>query len=218
MSCTQVQATVPVFDPVNYVQNVLNQANTLKATINQTKQIAYQLQQIELQVRALRNIPKGQWGAIQSEMARLRQIMRNSQTISYADQNLSNEFDKMYPGFQGAPDFVQQYKEWARNSLAGIKASLQDAHVQDRQLGSEDELLYSLESMSDGAAGHMQVLQVGNMIAAQQVQQLQKLRQLQMAQIQTQASFLAAQQQIQTSQYASLRAWIDSASNPAVKF
>jgi P-type conjugative transfer protein TrbJ len=72
--------------------------------------------------------------------------------------------------------------------------------------------------MSDGTTGHMQALQVANMISMQQVHQLQKLRQLQMAQIQAQAGYFATQQQIQSSQYAALKAWIDSANNPAHKF
>jgi conjugal transfer/entry exclusion protein len=56
------------------------------------------------------------------------------------------------------------------------------------------------------------------MIAMQQVEQLQKLRQLQMSQIQAEAGFLASQQQTQSSQYAALKAWIDSTNDPAHKF
>jgi len=212
------KATVPVFDPINYVQNVLNQANTLKATINQATQIANELRQIEMQAQALRNIPRGQWGEIRADIAQLQQIMQRSQTINYADQNLTGDFAKMYPGFHSPANYVQEYRGWVDNALGGIKASLQDADIQNRQLRSEDDVLQALQSMSDGASGHMEALQVGNMIAVQQVQQLQKLRQLQMAQIQAQAGFLATQQQSQSSQYASLKAWIDSASAPAVKF
>ncbi|MBC5826829.1 MAG: P-type conjugative transfer protein TrbJ [Candidatus Eremiobacteraeota bacterium] len=215
---SESRATLPVFDPINYVQNVLNQANTLKATTNQATQIANELRQIEMQAQALRNIPKGQWGQIRADLAQLQQIMQRSQTINYADQNLTGDFARMYPGFHSPTNYLQEYRGWVDNALGGIKASLQDADIQNRQLGSEDDVLQALRSMSDGASGHMQALQVGNMIAVQQVQQLQKLRQLQMAQIQAQAGFLATQQQGQSSQYASLKAWIDSANAPAVKF
>jgi len=212
------RATIPVFDPINYAKNVLIQANTLKATINQATQIAYQLRQLEMQVQALRNIPRGAWGQIQTDLAQLRRLMQLSRAISYTDENLAGDFDRMYPGLSSSTNYVADYRQWAQNSLAGIKTSLEDAGLQSRQLQSEDDVLRGLQAMSDGSSGHMQALQVGNMIAMQEVQQLQKLRQLQMAQIQAQAGFLATQQQSRSSQYAALKAWIDSANNPAVKF
>jgi len=81
------RATIPVFDPINYAKNVLIQANTLKATINQATQIAYQLRQLEMQVQALRNIPRGAWGQIQTDLAQLRRLMQLSRAISYTDEN-----------------------------------------------------------------------------------------------------------------------------------
>jgi P-type conjugative transfer protein TrbJ len=212
------RATLPVFDPINYVQNVLNQANTLKTTINQATQIEYQLQQIQMQIQGLRNIPRGEWGTIQSDLARLRQVVRRGQGISYADQNLATDFTSMYPGFASPTDYNQAYRAWTTNALGNIQTSLEDAGLQSEQLQSEGGVLQGLQSLSDGTTGHMQALQVANMIAMQQVEQLQKLRQLQMAQIQAQAGFFATQQQVQSSQYAALKAWLDSATNPGYKF
>lgn len=216
--CAQSQAVVPVFDPINYAQNVLTRANTLKTTLNQATQIANQLQQIQLQVRSLRAIPRGLWGLIQADLAQLRAIVQRSQGLSYADQNLSSDFAQAYPGFAASTDYVAAYRQWTQKALGGIKTSLEDAGLQSRQLQSEDDVLAALQAMSDGATGHLQAMQVSNMIAVQQVQQLQKLRQLQMAQIQAQAGFLAAQQQNQSSQYAALKLWIETVNDPAVKF
>jgi conjugal transfer/entry exclusion protein len=47
------------------------------------------------------------------------------------------------------------------------------------------------------------------MIAVQQVDQLEKLRQLQMAQMQGEFSYLATQQQHDDAREATLRAWLD---------
>lgn len=215
---TAAKAALPVFDPFNYAQNVLTQANTLKMTLNQVRQLAYQLQALELQTQSLRAIPKGVWGEIQSDLTALRQVVERSQNIGYDDLNLSAEFPSAYPGFATTTNYVQAYKLWTRNALSGIQASLEDAGLQDRQTQTEDGVLSKLQAMSDGATGHLQALQVGNMIAVQQVQQLQKLRQLQMAQIQALAGYLATQQQTQSSQYAALKAWLDSSSAPAYRF
>ncbi len=214
----QSEAVVPVFDPANYAQNVLTQVNTLKATINQANQIANQIREIQMQVQSLRNIPRGLWGQIQSDLERLQAVIRRTQGISYADVNLASDFTKAYPGFRASTDYTAAYRQWTQNALGGIKTSLEDAGLQSRQLQSEDGVMQALQSLSDGASGHMQALQVGNMIAIQQVQQLQKLRQLQMAQMQAEAGFLAMQQQSQSGQYAALKLWIESTSDPAVKF
>ena len=215
---TETRADLPVFDPMNYAKSVLIEANTLKATINQATQIAYQLQQIQLQASSLRAVPKGLWGQIRTDLAQLQRVVQRGQGIGYTDQNLSNDFRDLYPGYASATDYALAYRRWTQNTLGNLQTSLEDAGAQSEQLQSEDDVLASLALMSDGAAGHMQALQVANMIAVQQVQQLQKLRQLQMGQIQAQVGYLATQQQIQSSQYAALKAWIDSANAPAHKF
>ena len=218
LTSTDSRAALPVFDPFNYAQNVLTQANTLKMTLNQARQIAYELQAIELQARSLRTIPKGVWGQIQSDLTALRQIVERSQTISYDDHNLASDFQSAYPGFATSADYAHAYGLWAHNSLASIQTSLEDAGLQDNQLQSEDAVISQLETMSDGATGHLQALQVANMIAVQQVEQLQKLRQLQMAQMQALAGYLAAQQQTQSSQYAALKAWLSGNGAASYKF
>jgi P-type conjugative transfer protein TrbJ len=53
------------------------------------------------------------------------------------------------------------------------------------------QLIAQLSNMSDSASGRMQATQIGNMIAIEQVQQLRKLRQLQMAHSQAQNNYLA---------------------------
>jgi type IV secretion system protein TrbJ len=209
---------LPVFDAFNYAQNALTQANTLKLTVMQARQIAYQLQTLELQIQTLRPAPKAVWGEIRSDLDALRQVVERGQSISYDDRNLSSDFQSAYPGFATSTNYRQAYELWAHNSLAGIQTSLEAAGLQDRQLQSEDDVIGQLQAMSDGATGHLQALQVANMIAVQQVGQLQKLRQLQMAQIQALAGYLATQQQTQSTQYAALKAWLDDAHTSTYKF
>jgi type IV secretion system protein TrbJ len=53
--------------------------------------------------------------------------------------------------------------------------------------------LSNYDSMSQGAGGELEATQVGSQIAEQQVQQLMKLRQLMMTDMQTKAAFQAQQ-------------------------
>jgi P-type conjugative transfer protein TrbJ len=206
-------AQVTVFDPANYAKNTLTELNTLQTTINQATQISNQLQQLAYQLESLRNIPNGTWGEIKADLAALRRIAKVGQSISYADANLSSEFTQMYPGYEVPTNYTRAYTQWGTNSLGGMQGALSVAGLQSSQLSSEDATFAQLEALSDGSVGHMEALQVGNMIGIQQAQQLQKLRELQMAQLQGQFDYLATQQQNDLTTFATLRAWLDSQTN-----
>ena len=119
----------------------------------------------------------------------------------------------MYPGYEVPTNYTQAYTQWATNALGGIQGALQSANLQSTQFQSEDALFSQLQGLSNGSVGHMQALQVGNMIGIQEVQQLEKLRQLQMAQLQGEFDYLATQQQNDLVKFATLRAWLDSQQN-----
>jgi P-type conjugative transfer protein TrbJ len=200
-------AQVMVFDPTNYAKNTLTELHTLQITINQATQISNQLRQLAYEVQNLQNIPNGVWGQIRGDLNALTQIAKVGQSISYADGNLSGEFSQMYPGYVVPTDYTRAYTQWGENALGGIQGALASAGLQSSQFASEDATFSQLQALSDGAVGHMQAIQVGNMIG---IQQLQKLRQLQMAQLQGEFGYLATQQQNDLSKFATLRAWLDS--------
>ena len=204
------QAQVAVYDAANFAKNTLTELHTLQIVTDQATQISNQLQQIVYQVQSLRNFPNGIWGEIQEDLQALTRIAKVGQSISYADANLSGEFTHMYPGYEVPTNYTQAYTQWATNSLGGMQGALQSANLQSTQFQSEDALFSQLQGLSDGSAGHMQALQVGNMIGVQEVQQLEKLRQLQMAQLQGEFDYLATQQQNDLVKFATLRAWLDS--------
>ncbi len=204
------QFGMTVFDPANYAKNTLTELHTLQIEIDQATQISNQLQQLAYQLQSLRNIPNGIWGRIQGDLAALTRIAKVGQSISYADANLSAEFTHMYPGYQVPTNYTQAYTQWASNSLGGIQGALQAANLQSTQFQSEDALFNQLQGLSDGSVGHMQALQVGNMIGVQELQQLEKLRQIQMVQLQGEFDYLATQQQNDLVKFATLRAWLDS--------
>ena len=61
------------------------------------------------------------------------------------------------------------------------------------QFQNENQVMAQLNAMGNNAQGRMQALQVGAQIANQQVQQMQKLRQLVMSQMNMQANYMAAE-------------------------
>jgi type IV secretion system protein TrbJ len=206
-------AQMAVYDAANYVKNTLTELHTLQIVTDQATQIANQLQQIDYQVQGLRNFPNGIWGQIQADLQALTRIAKVGQSISYGDANLSAEFTRLYPGYEVPTNYTKAYTQWSTNVLGGIQGALQAANLQSTQFQSEDALFKQLQGLSNGSVGQMQALQAGNMIGIQEVQQLEKLRQLQMAQLQGEFDYLATQQQNDLVKFATLRAWLDSQQN-----
>ena len=199
-----------VFDPSNFGQNVLTAMRALQSNVNEAQQIAYQLQQLEMEVKNLATFPQGVWGNIQADLDQLKQLAQSADAISYAMQNLSTQFQQLYPGYQAPTNYQQEYQTWTNNSLEGIEKALEAANRQSRIFEEENTRMGQIKSMSDSAVGQMQALQTGNMLAAQVVEQLQKLRQLQMAEMQAQNLYMAAQIQDKAAEKAAVKQWLDS--------
>ena len=64
--------------------------------------------------------------------------------------------------------------------------------MQNSQFDSDKSLLKTLQDQSTSAVGRMQALEVGNQIAENQSEQLMKLRQLMMADMQSKAAYQGA--------------------------
>jgi type IV secretion system protein TrbJ len=73
---------------------------------------------------------------------------------------------------------------------------------------AEQARIDSLTALSDSAVGRMQAVQTGNMIAAEQVQQLVKLRQLVMAQVNAQNVYMASQANREAQRAATQSEWV----------
>ena len=95
-------------------------------------------------------------------------------------------------------------------------ATLASLEMQSDMFATEEQTLIALQVQSQTAAGRMQASQAGNLIAAQQVRQLQKLRQLQMAQMQMQAVYMARELDQQAAQQAARDRFMQSGRKPII--
>ena len=101
-----------------------------------------------------------------------------------------------------ASDWQTKYTEWSKEGTSNALNAYKGLGLHASQLKNEQAMMQQLQAMAGTAEGRMQALQVGNMMAAQNVQQLQELRQLMMLQLQTQADYIAMQQDKEDAQEA----------------
>jgi P-type conjugative transfer protein TrbJ len=117
--------------------------------------------------------------------------------------NLDAEFRNRFRGYgYNARTWFRDYRDWSQTSLDTTLGTLRAAGLQGEQLASEQAVLDGLRRMAESSDGRMKALQVSNQIMEQQVQQLMKLRQLILADLQSKQAFQAAQIQKQASEEA----------------
>ena len=187
--------------PPNGVATAENQVIQI---LRQGTEIAQQAQMIHNQFQSLKGL-SGSWESVFEELFKLHRIVEEGKALAYSLSNLEEAFKAAFPGYEPPEDFVLAYKNWTETTLDTISASLKAAGFQSRQFRTEEATMSTLRALSDSALGQSQALAAGNRISAEVVSQLQKLRQLQMAQIQSESSFMA----YQVNKDAQLKAVID---------
>lgn len=124
----------------------------------------------------------------------LRQVYVNGQQAAYSLAQMNQQFKGNHPGYGASVNFASAYRNWSDTNLSAAKNAIKLVTTHQEAFGSEESMINELAYKSRTAEGQMQAVQAGSAISLQLVGQLQKLRQLQMAQVQSQNEFAAAQQ------------------------
>jgi P-type conjugative transfer protein TrbJ len=167
-----------VYDPTNYVQNVLQAARALQQITNQITSLQNQAQMLVNQARNLANLPLSSLQQLQQSVQRTEQLLSEAQNIAYNVEQIDTMFQQTYGNVSlSASD--QQLVAEARTRWQNTVGGLQDAmRVQAGVVGNIDttrQQMSSLVSASQSAAGALQAAQAGNQLLALQTQQLSDL-------------------------------------------
>src|SRR6266851_3941676 len=153
---TPVLAQSIVFDPNNYVQNVLTAAR--------------ELQQINHQITSLQQL--------QSSIQRTQQLLAQAQNITFNIQQIDHAFQTTYGGAnasQSSQSLIANAQARWQNSVAALQDALR---VQAGVVGNLDTnrtQMSALVTSSQSATGGLAATQAGNQLLALQAQQLADL-------------------------------------------
>jgi len=190
------------------VTQILNNAELIRQTnemLDQTRKLQNQLQKQAQMVDDMKRngkvLSKQEWGKTSDDLEQLANIARQGEAIAYSSSNMDAIFRDKYKGYSeyssqksGNPQsYSDQYSKWSTTNRDSIVGAMKTANLQYEQFSSEEQTMKTIEQLSSNAQGRMEAIQAGNLIAAQQVSQLQKLRGLMMAQMQMQSGFLTYQ-------------------------
>lgn len=167
-----------VFDPNNYVQNVLTAARELQQINNQITSLQNEAQMLINQAKNLANLPYSSLQQLQSSIQQTQQLLAQAQRIAYDVQQIDRAFSTSYApvtGNQSSQALISNAQSRWQNTYAATQDALR---VQAGIVGNLDTnriQTSALVTSSQGASGALQATQAGNQILALNAQQLADL-------------------------------------------
>jgi len=194
-----VHASVPLpipGSPLSYsteATQYLNYGQLLSVNITLASQLAKEVALLQNSIRNLVTIPNQIFGTIQNDINSLSSVVQGGYALAYSMANLNSQFTNRFRGFAGFQprNYYANYQNWSQTSLDTTLGTLRAAGMQGQQLQSEQAVLNSLRSMAQRSGGEMEALQVLGQISEQEVQQLMKLRELMLADLQSKQAYQA---------------------------
>jgi P-type conjugative transfer protein TrbJ len=195
--CGLAYAWPDPYSYVNYLQDLKTAINTTNALSKQATQIQNQIEMIKWQKQNSKAITDYQWQNIQGVIQKIDEQSKQGQALSYSAQNLDAQFRQKYPNYsdssQGQANYQQAYQQWNASTLDTLRSSLDATQVNASHFQSEHEALMQLKNQGASATGRLQALQVVSEISAENVNQLQELKRIMMAQSSAQNAYMAEQ-------------------------
>lgn len=185
-----------------FYQQIFECAEAVNTALNTAEQLQTQMQQYQSMITQGTGLPDSMFGSIAADLKNVMNVYDRSQGLGRQIQNIDSQFKTAFPGFNSylnqaansAESPTQdRYQTWSEQGRDNVKAALEAANLNTSTFESEGEQLDRMMTRSQSAVGRMQALQAGNEIASQNVQQLQKLRDLVATQINMQGNYLAQQ-------------------------
>ena len=175
---TPAAAQWVVYDPTNYVQNVLSAVRAREQINNQIQSLQNEAQMLINQARNLASLPYSSLQQLQQSVQRTQALPGQAQRIAFDVQQIDHAFQSQY-GNISLSTSDQRLVSDARSRWQNTVGGLQDAlRVQAGVVGNIDTNraeMAALVGQSQGATGALQATQAGNQLLALQAQQLADL-------------------------------------------
>jgi type IV secretion system protein TrbJ len=160
-------------------------------------QYAKQIQQYETQLKNLSSLD--QWVTVDPVAAlyRLANVVQGGEALGMSSARIAAKMQAAY-GSDAGGNTAADYNTWMRTNKDSIRGAMNHIGVQQDDMASEADNIRMLASISQNASnsgGSVAVAQAGNQISIEMLQQMQKLRSMNMAQGQALNSHMLAAQQ-----------------------
>ncbi len=177
----------------NLAVDTTTSIKTAASLEQEVQEVANQMQSLQYQVQNLKGFNSVIWDSTAQNLQKLASIVNQGQSLSYSMQNLDGVFQQKYPGYVAQQDYSKSYQSWSQTTLDTLRGTLESAGLQAQDFSTEEGTIDQLRQMARTESGRQQALEVGNQIAAENVNQMQNLRQLVINQTNAQNAYMAYQ-------------------------
>jgi P-type conjugative transfer protein TrbJ len=191
------------------VTQILNHVELVLSYAVQANQLAQQIQILADAIKNSVNNPHQIYWNIQADLNALAGIVQGGRSLAYSLGNLDALWHQTYPGYGGyaRTGYYNRYQNWAQTTLDTTIGAMRAANLQGQELNNEVSLITNLEAQSQSADGRLLALNVVTQMADQQAQQMQKLREIMLVDLQSKAAYYGTIIQQQADQTAAAEAF-----------
>lgn len=182
----RLASAMTVFDPTNYVQNLLQAVRALEQIDNQIRSLQNEALMLENMARHLKHLDLSTLEGMVSGLTRIGQLMDQARGIAFTIEATQAALERSYPERYGTEvghevllaDAEQRWRD--AMSAYGDTMRLQAGIA--RNVESDQAALVSLVAASQGAVGALQAQQAANQLLALSTKQQLQIQSLMAAQ------------------------------------
>jgi len=175
-----------VFDAANFSQNLLTAARELQQIDNQITQLQNEAQMLTNQGRNLKSLNFNTLSQLVATLATTNQLIAQAQGLTFNVAQSQTTFNRLYPSSYGAgvsnSQMVQDAQTRWQTSVQALQTSTQMQSQAAQNLLSDQSVLSSLVTQSQGAVGALQATQATNQLLALIARQAIQSQQLKVSQ------------------------------------
>jgi P-type conjugative transfer protein TrbJ len=208
----RAEAALPVFDPTNYAQNLLQAARALEQINHQVQSLQNEAAMLQNMARNLSRIDFPEASRIKSALERVETLMGEARGIDFRTETLDQRFRALFPReldaalkrdrrLAAAKDRLESAMESFRNSMT-VQAQVVENVREDASL------LAALSARSQLSEGSLQAQQATNQLLALATKQQLQLQTLMAAEYRSQGLERARRAQAESEARAATRRFL----------
>lgn len=188
-----------------FYQQMFQYAKDVETALNTAQQLSTQIQQYQNMVRQGVQLPNRIFSQITGDLQKVVSIYNDAKSLGRDIASFDEKFKANFKDYDEwlkegsftAKASADRYMSWSKQGRDNARTAMHAAGINVSSFAEENTTLDQIVARSQSATGRMQAIQAGNEIAAQNVQQLQKLRDLMATQITLQGNYMAQLQERQ---------------------
>lgn len=196
-------ATLPVYDPMNYLLAVEQKLNQINMIENQIKGYQNQIKSLQNEAKQLATLDRSlSVNSLQSLQQSLHQIIRlnnSTKSVIKRSEDMSNKFLELFPQnpdtSMSVNDLNSKSKEVADELNNSVYDALNSSLVDPDKYNNDYERVNALVESAGNSEGSLQALQSANQIAGLSAGHLMELKQLQAQEIKLIGTIEASKQE-----------------------